>query len=73
MDFSTQLTDNEKRGIFERALRDAEKLLFERLIGHGIDPDAFDINAEHTFDVAALNESVNAVKLIKSKLNELNS
>jgi hypothetical protein len=73
MEFSSQLTNNEKRGIFERSLRDAEKLLFERLIGHGIDPDTFDINGEHNFDVAVLNESINAVKLIRRKLSELNS
>jgi hypothetical protein len=73
MEFSTQLTDNEKRGIFERSLRDAEKLLFERLVSHGIDPDAFDIDAEQTFDLAILTESVNAVRLIRRKLSELNS
>ena len=73
MEFSSQLTNNEKRGIFERSLRDAEKVLFERLIGHGIDPDTFILEAEHNFEVPILNESINAVKLNKRKLSELNS
>jgi len=71
MEFTTQLTNNEKRGIYERSLRDAEKLLFDRLISHGVDPDAFDLNAEHNFDVDALNDSIAAVRLIRRKLAEL--
>jgi len=71
MEFTTQLTNNEKRGIYERSLRDAEKLLFDRLISHGVDPDTFDLNAEHKFDVDNLNDSITAVRLIRRKLAEL--
>jgi len=71
MEFTTQLTNNEKRGIYERSLHDAEKLLFDRLISHGVDPDSFDLNAEHNFDVDVLNDSITAVRLIRRKLAEL--
>jgi hypothetical protein len=71
MEFTTQLTNNEKLSIYERSLRDAEKLLFERLIGHGIDPDAFDVNAEHSFDVDVLTDSITAVRLIRRKIAEI--
>ncbi|NDB03244.1 MAG: hypothetical protein EBY38_06220 [Flavobacteriaceae bacterium] len=73
MNFSTSLTNAEKRAIYTRALADAEKLLFERLVSHGIDPDTFDISAEHSFDVEILNESVNAVKLVTRKIAELDN
>jgi hypothetical protein len=71
MNFSTTLTPAEKKAIYDRALKDAEKILFERLVGHGIDPDTFDIDAEHSYDVEILNQSINAVKLVRTKLSEL--
>ena len=71
MELTTQLTNSEKLSIYERSLRDAEKLLFERLISHGIDPDAFDVNAEHTFDVDVLTDSITAVRLIRRKIAEI--
>lgn len=71
MEFTITLTYAEKHSIFEKSLRDAEKLLFERLVGHGIDPDTFDINSEHNFTVDVLNDSITAVRLIRRKLAEL--
>lgn len=70
--FSTVLTDAERSAIYERALKDAKKILFDRLIGHGVDPDSFDINAENNdYGVPAIAESIATVKLITAKIAEL--
>jgi hypothetical protein len=42
MKFSIKLTDQEKRLIYERTLKDLEKRMISSLIACGFDPDAFD-------------------------------
>ena len=42
MKFTVSLTSEEKRAIYVRAQKDAEKCLISALIAEGYDPDAFD-------------------------------
>lgn len=69
--FTTVLTDAERNAIYQRALKDSKKILFERLVGHGVDPDSFDMAADQDFGVEAIRDSINTVKLIEQKIADL--
>jgi hypothetical protein len=80
MKFSVSLTNQEKKSIFSRAVRDLEKSLLERLILEGIDPDALDENVyEPTPDEngnlisaeVAIKETLDKIARLKAAIAEL--
>ena len=71
MQFNVQLTNAEKKSIFERALKDAGTNLYTRLAAHGVDPDSFVLDASKTHENAGVNEAIQSYLLIKRKLDEV--
>ena len=71
MQFNVQLTNAEKKGIFERALKDAGTNLYTRLAAHGVDPDSFVLDASKTHEHPDVNEALQSYLLIQRKLDEV--
>ncbi len=71
MQFNVQLTNSEKKSIFERALKDAGTNLYSRLAAHGVDPDSFVIDGANLPESPALSEAVQSYLLIQRKLDEV--
>lgn len=69
--FTTALTDAERSAIYQRALKDSKKILFDRLLSHGVDPDSFDLSAEHNFGVSEIDNAIETVKMIEQKIAAL--
>ena len=69
MIFHTRITNAEKLEIYERVMVDAHKLLLERLLIKGIDPETFDKNS--TTEFAEIDEVTAKIKSIETKIQEL--
>lgn len=69
MDFNIALNSAEKLAIYQRCLVDANKILFERLLAHGLDPETFDDTVPTGIPV--LDDQVAVINRMRQRVEEL--
>jgi hypothetical protein len=80
MKFSVNLTNQEKKSIYSRALKDLERRLLEQLILEGINPDeldedvfepAIDEHGNKTMSQVAIKETIDQILRLRIVISEI--
>jgi hypothetical protein len=80
MKFSVNLTNQEKKSIYSRALKDLERRLLEQLILEGINPDeldedvfepAIDEHGNKTMSQVAIKETIDQILRLRVVISEI--